>query len=220
MYRFGVYDILKDRATAALPPGQRTLPAWQMGLCASTAGAIGGLAGNWADVLLVRMTSDVLKPKQDRFGYSNAISGVFRMSKEEGIASLFRGLVPNITRAILMNASQLATYDLFKNSLLSSGYFKEGTPLHFSASLLAGTVATTVCSPADVIKARIMAAEGGAGAVVDKLKQSVKTEGVGFLFRGWSPAWVRLTPNVSSQSYQGELSSTAAKLTPLLLLTL
>ena len=31
------------------------------------------------------------------------------MFREEGPASLFRGLVPNVTRAILMNASQLAT---------------------------------------------------------------------------------------------------------------
>lgn len=158
---------------------------------------MGGVAGNWADVLLVRMTSDVLKPKEQRFGYSNALSGVAVMARDEGVGSLFRGIVPNVTRAVLMNASQLATYDLFKNALLDSGYYKEGTWLHFSSSFLAGTVATTVCSPADVIKARIMAADGGAAAVVDKLRQSVKQEGIGFLFRGWSPAWIRLSPNVS-----------------------
>jgi dicarboxylate transporter 10 len=195
--RFGVYDALKERASRTLPPGQKNLPAWKMGLCASAAGAVGGVAGNWADVLLVRMTSDVLKPKEQRFGYSNALSGVAVMAREEGVGSLFRGIVPNVTRAVLMNASQLATYDLFKTALLDSGYYKEGTWLHFSSSFLAGTVATTVCSPADVIKARIMAADGGAAAVVDKLRQSVRQEGIGFLFRGWSPAWIRLSPNVS-----------------------
>ncbi len=44
-----------------------------------------------------------------RYNYSNALTGVVRMTKEEGVSSLFRGLTPNVTRAVLMNASQLAT---------------------------------------------------------------------------------------------------------------
>lgn len=95
------------------------------------------------------MTSDVNKPEGERYRYKHAIEGVARMSREEGISSLFRGLGPNIVRAMLMNASQLATYDFFKNTLLSSGFYDEGTFLHFSASFMAGTVATTVCSPAE-----------------------------------------------------------------------
>lgn len=168
-----------------------------MGLCASLAGATGGLAGNWADVLLVRMTSDVLKPPSSRFNYSNAVTGAVQMVHQEGVTSLFRGLTPNLARAVLMNVSQLATYDFFKGSLLSSGYFEEGTLLHFSASFLAGTVATTVCSPADVVKARVMAAQGSGSGVIGALGDSVRKEGIKFLFRGWSPAWIRLSPNVS-----------------------
>ncbi|CAO1623927.1 unnamed protein product [Sympodiomycopsis kandeliae] len=196
LVRFGVYDALKAEALKSQPGDKKTLPAWKMGVCASAAGAVGGLAGNWADVLLVRMTSDVLKAPQERFNYPNAISGSITMIQSEGVTSLFRGLVPNLTRAVLMNVSQLATYDFFKSSLLSTNHFQEGTLLHFTASFLAGTVATTVCSPADVIKARIMAANGnGGGNIVQVLKKSIKNEGIQFLFRGWSPAWVRLSPN-------------------------
>lgn len=122
-----------------------------MGVCASVSGAVGGVAGNWADVLLVRMTSDVLKPPAERFGYSNALSGLRSMVRKEGVGSMFRGLTPNVARAILMNASQLATYDVFKSMLLGTGWYREGTWLHFSASFMAGTVATTICSPADVV---------------------------------------------------------------------
>lgn len=202
LVRFGAYDALKAQALASqptLPNGSKAkvLPAWKMGLCASAAGAVGGVAGNWADVLLVRMTSDVLKPPQERFGYRNAISGLFSMVSHEGSGSLFRGLAPNVTRAVLMNASQLATYDLFKSALLGSGYYTEGTWLHFSASFLAGTVATTICSPADVIKARVMAAGKGGHSegIVKTIKTALVKEGPGFLFRGWTPAWVRLSPN-------------------------
>lgn len=38
-----------------------------------------------------------------------SFDGVFRMVREEGASSLFRGVGPNVARAVLMNASQLAT---------------------------------------------------------------------------------------------------------------
>ncbi|PWZ00595.1 putative DIC1-mitochondrial dicarboxylate carrier protein [Testicularia cyperi] len=191
--RFGAYDQLKEYTQKN--NGGKSLGPLQMALCASAAGAAGGLAGNPADIILVRMTSDVNKKPADRFNYPNAISGLFRMTKEEGVGSLFRGLGPNTVRAILMNASQLATYDTFKSMLLSSGFFVEGTPLHFSASFMAGTVATTVCSPADVIKSRVMNSHGNGQGLLKGLRKELKNEGVGFLFRGWTPAWMRLSPN-------------------------
>lgn len=40
------------------------------------------------------------------------------MVKEEGPSSLLRGAGPNVFRAVLMNASQLASYDFFKAELL------------------------------------------------------------------------------------------------------
>ena len=45
-------------------------------------------------------------------------------------------------------------YDFFKAELLKSGYFQDNIYLHTTASFAAGTVATTVCSPADVLKVR------------------------------------------------------------------
>lgn len=190
--RFGAYDKLKELASKG--EGGK-LGVGQMALCASAAGAAGGLAGNPADVLLVRMTSDVNKKPAERYNYPNAVSGLVRMTREEGVGSLFRGLGPNTVRAVLMNASQLATYDVFKSALLSTGYFSEGTGLHFTASFMAGTVATTVCSPADVIKSRVMNAHGSGEGILKTLSKDLGKEGVGFLFRGWTPAWMRLSPN-------------------------
>lgn len=43
-------------------------------------------------------------------------------------------------------------YDYFKAELLKTKYFDDNIYCHFTASFAAGTVATTVCSPADVIK--------------------------------------------------------------------
>jgi solute carrier family 25 (mitochondrial dicarboxylate transporter), member 10 len=52
------------------------------------------------------------------------------------------------------------------------------------------------CSPIDVLKTRIMNAKekppGGALAIV---RDAVKKEGLVFLFRGWTPSFIRLCPH-------------------------
>jgi len=116
------------------------------------------------------------------------------MVKEEGVSSLARGVGPNVVRAILMNASQLASYDYFKSELLKTSYFQDNIYCHFTASFAAGTVATTVCSPADVIKSRVMNASTGSSSSIDAIKTAFRNEGAMFMFKGWVPAWTRLQP--------------------------
>ncbi|GAA5917239.1 hypothetical protein JCM6882_005539 [Rhodosporidiobolus microsporus] len=190
--RFGIYDDLKKRLQAR-HPGQAA-SAVEMALAASVAGAAGGLAGNPADVVLVRMTADAGRPVEKRLGYKHCFDGVFRIVKEEGGSALFRGVGPNMARAMLMNASQLATYDIFKNLILSTGLIGDGLGLYFASSFMAGTVATTICAPFDVIKTRIMNASGQA-SISGIISHSFKTEGMSWMFKGWTPAWIRLSPN-------------------------
>ena len=72
------------------------------------------------------------------------------MVREEGFSSLGRGVGPNVVRAILMNASQLASYvfnsfipslsdildryDFFKRELLKTSYFEDNMACHITAS--------------------------------------------------------------------------------------
>ncbi|KAH9467212.1 hypothetical protein Pst134EB_002235 [Puccinia striiformis f. sp. tritici] len=194
--RFGVYDNLKFRlARYTGNPDTSKLPCHHLAIAASLAGAAGGLAGNPADVILVRMTSDINLPKESRKGYKNCFEALFRMIKEEGFGSLTRGLGPNLSRSILMNASQLATYDSIKEGLVNTKFFNEGLWLHFCASSMAGAIATTICSPFDVVKSRIMNTTPGSATVPQVIRQSFRNEGVGWIFRGWTPAFIRLGPN-------------------------
>ncbi|KAK0557504.1 hypothetical protein OC846_000492 [Tilletia horrida] len=196
LVRFGAYDSLKAQlASPEEREGKKRMGIGKSILCASLAGAAGGIAGNPADILLVRMTSDANLPPSKRYNYSNALVGLVRMAREEGLSSYARGLLPNTVRAVLMNASQLATYDVFKDALVSSGLFSEGIMLHFTASFCAGTVATTVCSPADVIKARVMSGSSSSSGGLGALRVALQKEGPAFLFRGFIPAWIRLSPN-------------------------
>lgn len=138
------------------------------------------------------MQQDLANPPEKRRNYKHAIDGIVRMVKEEGgPKSLFRGVWPNTLRAGLMTSSQLATYDEAKAYLMKTEYFDEGVMTHFTASLISGLVATTVCSPVDVVKTRIMTSHDAQG-IVHLLTEITKHEGLRWVFRGWVPSFMRL----------------------------
>lgn len=188
--RFGIYEKLKQ--DFAGPSGAPSMP--MLIAMASTSGFIGGIAGNPADVLNVRMQHDAALPAAERRNYKNAIEGLIRMTREEGWKSLFRGVWPNSMRAVLMTASQLASYDGFKVALLRHAGMEDNLTTHFTASFMAGFVATTICSPVDVIKTRIMSTKESKG-LAKLLADIYKVEGVGWMFRGWVPSFIRLGPH-------------------------
>ncbi|KAJ2924228.1 hypothetical protein H1R20_g12866, partial [Candolleomyces eurysporus] len=178
MCRFWAYDESKKLIGAG-----KDAPAWKL----AAAGSM--------EIVMVRLQGDFAKPPEQRFNYKHCFDALFRMVREEGVSSLARGVGPNVFRAVLMNASQLASYDFFKAELLKTKYFEDNIACHFTASFAAGTVATTVCSPADVLKSRIMNASGpGSNSTLTVIRQSMAKEGPMFMFKGWVPAWTRLQP--------------------------
>lgn len=189
--RIGVYEEVKSRLATA--EGEKPSFA-KLALLASASGWLGGFMGNGADVVNVRMQQDRALPPEKRRNYKNALDGAIRMAREEGPRSLFRGVWPNCIRAALMTASQLATYDQAKSVLLATGLFQDGFVMHFSASLLSGVIATTICSPVDVIKTRVMSSHDSHG-LVHLLSTIFRNEGVSWMFRGWLPSFIRLGPH-------------------------
>ena len=65
---------------------------------------------------------------------------------------------------------------------------------HFLASITAGFIATTICSPVDVVKTRIMSAQESE-SLMQLLSRVYKLEGAGWIFRGWLPSFMRLGPH-------------------------
>ncbi|KAB8217385.1 mitochondrial carrier domain-containing protein [Aspergillus novoparasiticus] len=192
--RFGIYEELKSRFTSPDAPAS-TLTLVGM---ACTSGFLGGIAGNPADVMNVRMQSDAALPVEQRRNYRHAFHGLVQMTRHEGPASLFRGVWPNSTRAVLMTASQLASYDTFKRLCIDRFGMSDNLGTHFTASFLAGFVATTVCSPVDVIKTRVMSAspaESRGHSIVGLLRDITHKEGFAWAFRGWVPSFIRLGPH-------------------------
>lgn len=63
-----------------------------------------------------------------------------------------------------------ARYTAAKRALLANTSLQDDVKTHMLSSLVAGTVATTICAPADVLKSRVQAAsKAGAGSSVCSL---------------------------------------------------
>lgn len=80
-------------------------------LSGMASGAIAVCIGTPMDVALVRMQSDSMRPAAERFNYSNVFNALSRIAKEEGFATLYSGLTPNILRGMSMNVGMMACYD-------------------------------------------------------------------------------------------------------------
>lgn len=188
--RFGLYEEVKTRmvAKSGKEPSFPLLVAM-----AASSGFVGGIAGNFADVLNVRMQHDAALPPAERRNYKHAFDGMARMAREEGPRSWFRGWLPNSTRAAFMTAGQLASYDVAKRLLLQYTPLEDNLTTHFTASFLAGLVAATITSPIDVIKTRVMSSSQRHG-IMHLVGDIYKTDGLKWVFKGWVPSFLRLGP--------------------------
>ena len=54
------------------------------------AGGSGAVVGTPAEIALIRMTADGRLPSESRRGYKNVFDALFRITREEGIATLWR----------------------------------------------------------------------------------------------------------------------------------
>jgi dicarboxylate transporter 10 len=190
MTRFGVYEALKDRfTTAENKPSFLTLVAM-----ASVSGFLGGVAGNPGDILNVRMQHDAALPVEQRRNYKHVFDGLIRTTREEGVGKLWRGVWPNSSRAVLMTVGQLASYDGFKRMLLEKTPLQDNLTTHFTASFLAGFVATTICSPVDVIKTKVMGSTENK-SIMKIVTDTTRAEGLRWMFKGWVPSFIRMGPH-------------------------
>lgn len=128
------------------------------------------------------------KPK-----YPSAMAAYRMIAKEEGIAGLWTGVVPNITRNSVINATELATYDQVKQMLLASKLVDDNVFCHILSGLGAGMCACIVGSPVDVVKSRVMGDSVGMySGTVDCFIKTMKNDGIMAFYKGFIPNFTRL----------------------------
>lgn len=195
--RLGVFTSLMERFKS--PDG--TPPSFIM-KCAlgMTAGAVGSFIGTPAEISLIRMTSDGRLPVEQQRKYTSVFNALYRITKEEGILTLWRGCGPTVVRAVVVNAAQLATYSQAKQSLLSTAYFKDDLLCHFVASMISGLATTLASMPVDIAKTRIQNMKIVDGkpeyrGALDVFVRVIRQEGIFALWKGFTPYYFRLGPH-------------------------
>ena len=164
------------------------------------AGGIGAAVGNPADVAMVRMQADGRLPPSQQRNYKSVVDAIMKMAKDEGVASLWRGSSLTVNRAMLVTASQLASYDELKEMILEKGLMRDGLGTHVTASFAAGFVAAVTSNPVDVIKTRVMNMKVEPGAAppysgpLDCAVKTVRAEGPMALYKGFIPTITRQGP--------------------------
>ncbi|CAK9151396.1 unnamed protein product [Ilex paraguariensis] len=195
--RMGLYEVFKQKWS---DPDSGKLPLGLKIGAGLIAGGIGAAVGNPADVAMVRMQADGRLPISQRRNYKGVVDAITQMSKQEGITSLWRGSSLTVNRAMIVTASQLASYDQIKEAILDHGAMKDGLGTHVTASFAAGFVASVASNPIDVIKTRVMNMKVEPGmappysGALDCALKTVRAEGPMALYKGFIPTISRQGP--------------------------
>ncbi|KAF2741800.1 mitochondrial dicarboxylate transporter [Sporormia fimetaria CBS 119925] len=164
-----------------------------------TAGGLAAMIGNPADLALIRMQSDGLKPVGQRANYTSVIDALVRISKNEGIGRLWAGCYPTVARAMALNFGQLAFFSEAKNQL--KGTALSGQMQTLTASAVAGFFASFFSLPFDFVKTRLQkqtrAPDGTLPykGMFDCFKKVAREEGVLRFYRGFGTYYVRIAPH-------------------------
>ena len=159
------------------------------------------MVGNPADLALIRMQSDGLKPKDQRANYRSVFDALKRIAGAEGIGALWAGAYPTVIRAMALNFGQLTFFAESKSQLKQRAPNLSETTRTFAASAIAGFFASFFSLPFDFIKTRLQKQTRGPdgklpyAGLFDCARKVVRDEGWLRFYRGFSTYYVRIAPH-------------------------
>lgn len=196
--RLGLFDIFteksKDKAYDGVPGFAKK------SVCALGAGGIAAVAGNPADLALIRMQADSMLPAEQRRNYRGVFHALGSIAGTEGVGGLFKGWAPTCTRAMALNFGMLAFNAQGKEILKGAGAPEAVQVL--GASAIAGFFASFFSLPFDFVKTQIqkMKPDPVTGELpfkgpVDCALQQVKMGGITRLWAGFPTFYFRIAPH-------------------------
>lgn len=129
--------------------------------------------------------------------YNGPIDCAKQLYKEGGIRNVYRGTALTLMRDIPASGVYFCSYEFLKRLLTPEG--KSSSDLSALRTLLAGGLAGIanwmVSIPPDVLKSRFQTAPSGKySGVADVLRELIRTEGIGALYKGIVPVMLRAFP--------------------------
>jgi solute carrier family 25 protein 34/35 len=174
-------------------------------LSGSILGAVGAFIGSPLFLVKCRMqsyTSDqaLAKVVGDQYAYRNFLHGIKQIWRDGGLRPLFQGAQIAMLRTAVGSGIQLGCYDSIKRIFQEQKKFQslrdDGIILHFTSSLIAGFFVCAGMNPFDVIMTRVYN-QSARGQLLytgawDCFRQTIHSEGLGSLYRGFIPHYVRV----------------------------
>jgi len=188
--RFGFFEVFRDWLAQ-----YRKTDIWSRLAVGVASGGVAAFISCPAEVSLVRMSNDMALPPDQRRNYKSVIDAAFRIAREEGISAYWRGATPFVNRAMLVGATQVGTYDQFKETYLSFGL--KGFPNVFAASMSAGLLYSLITMPFETAKNRMAFQKKDANgnlpykSTFQTFSKIASGEGVLALWKGFLPYYGR-----------------------------
>jgi solute carrier family 25 (mitochondrial uncoupling protein), member 27 len=134
-----------------------SMSIWKSAIAGVSAGGLAQFLASPADLVKVHIQ---MEGKRRLMGLAPRVHSASHAFKEivrrGGVAGLWKGSIPNVQRAALVNLGDLTTYDTVKRYVLNTTGLPDCHIVHIISSVCAGFVAAIMGTPADVIKTRIM----------------------------------------------------------------
>lgn len=190
--RMGLYDVFSAKMAGA--DGKVS------GISKMAAGVLAGGTAATAccpvEVGLVRTQADGRLPADQKRNYRGLLDCIKRISAEEGVGSLWRGVGPTVARGAVVSMTQLGSYEQAKEML--TPVLGTGFPTFVCSAFASGLIYCTASLPLDITKTRIqnMVPDKATGkmpysGMIDALMQIPKREGVLALWKGFPPYFLR-----------------------------
>ena len=200
-------------------------PLWRLG-AGSVAGVIGMSATYWMDMVRGRIsiqegtsgkttTTTTTKGTVKAPQYTGMVHATRSIVAEEGILALWRGWLPSVIGVMPYVGLNFSVYESLKEYLIKKNEYADERDLSIftklSCGAVAGTAGQTVAYPFDTVRRRMQVsgwagaqtlhAEGGHAVaykgMVDCFVRTSREEGVGALFKGLVPNYVKVVPSIA-----------------------
>lgn len=198
--RLGFFDTFMNKLKVRAETKGQGIGFKERAVAGLSAGGLAAMIGNPADLALIRMQSDGLKPLAARAHYTSVIDALSRIAKSEGISALWAGAFPTVVRAMALNFGQLAFFSEAKTQLKAKTQLAPYTQT-LTASAIAGFFASFFSLPFDFVKTRLQKQSTGAdgrlpySGMGDCFRKVAREEGVLRFYRGFGTYYVRIAPH-------------------------
>ncbi|KAF2837432.1 mitochondrial 2-oxoglutarate/malate carrier protein-like protein [Patellaria atrata CBS 101060] len=197
--RLGFFDTFMKALSARANEHNTSIGFKERAGAGLAAGGLAAMVGNPADLALIRMQSDGLKPVAERANYKSVVDALSRIAKAEGITRLWAGCSPTVVRAMALNFGQLAFFSEAKNQLKDTSLAPRTQTL--AASAVAGFFASFFSLPFDFVKTRLQKQSRGPGGELPYRSMAhcfgkvAREEGLLRFYRGFGTYYVRIAPH-------------------------